>query len=330
MEKDLVSIIIPLFNSEGYLKRCIESAVNQTYSNTEIILIDDGSTDNSGSICKSFINKNNNIKYIYQDNSGVSAARNKGIEVSSGKYIMFLDADDYLCENSVEVLYSVLVNSNSDVVDGGIHKTVFNSNVHFIIPDNSINGFEACIVEMTKKYTLNQVCGKLLRSVIIKSNRICFDEYMASGEDLDFMCRYLLHCNVISLTSEIIYNYIIASHNSLSQRFKPNYFEQISKSFQSLEKLYKSKDMIDKYGDVIYSINAQNIWAGFFSINAKNCTLSLNEKISFVKSGLNSDCYFKYKKNIINSFSKVKKTIMNIKSPFLLTVVIIIMGKIRK
>ncbi|HAS37211.1 MAG TPA: glycosyltransferase family 2 protein, partial [Ruminococcaceae bacterium] len=92
----LVSIIIPVYNLEKYIKHCLESVVNQTYKELEIICIDDGSTDGSAEIIKSMAENDPRIKYIYQENAGVSAARNKGLDTATGEYVMFVDGDDYI------------------------------------------------------------------------------------------------------------------------------------------------------------------------------------------------------------------------------------------
>lgn len=105
MEEDLISIIIPIYKVEEYLKRCVDSVINQTYKNLEIILIDDGSPDSCGKICDEYAKINNKIYVIHQQNQGVSAARNAGIDKAKGKYICFIDSDDYVDANYIEVLH---------------------------------------------------------------------------------------------------------------------------------------------------------------------------------------------------------------------------------
>lgn len=112
---ELISVIIPVYNVEKYLPRCIDSIIGQSYQNLEIILVDDGSPDNCGRICDEYALKDNRIKVIHNKNGGVSSARNAGIDVSTGCFITFVDSDDYISENYIDILYSNLIESNSDI-----------------------------------------------------------------------------------------------------------------------------------------------------------------------------------------------------------------------
>lgn len=112
----LVSVIIPVYNVEEYLCECVDSVINQTYKNLEIILVDDGSTDSSGKICDDYAEKDERISAIHQTNGGLSAARNAGLSKAIGDYIYFLDSDDYIAENTLEILLSISENDKSDIV----------------------------------------------------------------------------------------------------------------------------------------------------------------------------------------------------------------------
>lgn len=120
MEKELVTIIVPIYNVEKYLKECIESIINQTYKNLEIILVNDGSTDDSLKICMNYKKKDNRIVIINKTNGGLSDARNKGIDAANGKYICFVDSDDYISSAYVELLYNEARKNNTDIVLCGI------------------------------------------------------------------------------------------------------------------------------------------------------------------------------------------------------------------
>lgn len=111
-----VSVIVPIYNVEKYLTKCIETIMNQTYKNIEIILVDDGSPDSSGNICDEYAKKDNRIKVIHKDNEGVSAARNSGIDIATGDYVCFVDGDDYVMDDYVEYLLKLSRTGNSDVV----------------------------------------------------------------------------------------------------------------------------------------------------------------------------------------------------------------------
>lgn len=138
-----ISVIVPIYKVERYLNRCIKSIVNQTYSNLEIILVDDGSPDRCGFICDKWMATDKRIKVIHKKNGGLSSARNKGIELSTGKYIMFIDSDDYIKNNMVEVLYNNLIETDADIsicdfIRCRKNKRHYNNytNKRFVIDDN--------------------------------------------------------------------------------------------------------------------------------------------------------------------------------------------------
>lgn len=122
MNKELISIVVPIYNVEKYLVKCIESLLKQTYTNLEIILVNDGSTDNSLSLCEEYRKKDNRIKIINKKNGGLSDARNKGIDVATGKYIAFVDSDDYIECDMIEVLYRDLKENNANISMCGFDK----------------------------------------------------------------------------------------------------------------------------------------------------------------------------------------------------------------
>ena len=114
-EHDLISIIVPIYNVEQYLEKCINSILNQTYTNLEIILVDDGSPDNSGKICDEYAKKDNRIKVIHKENGGISSARNTGLKVARGAYVGFIDSDDYIEKDMYEILYKNVKKENADI-----------------------------------------------------------------------------------------------------------------------------------------------------------------------------------------------------------------------
>lgn len=142
MEKALISVIIPVYNVENYLRECVESVLNQTYTNYEIILVDDGSTDSSGKICDEY-SPDKKITVIHQENAGLSAARNAGFDASNGEYIYFLDSDDYILPQTLATLYEEAITNNSDFV---FFDAVSFADGDFKINQNYIrkNSYEKC------------------------------------------------------------------------------------------------------------------------------------------------------------------------------------------
>ena len=113
--EELISIIVPVYNVEKYLEKCVDSIINQTYKNIEIILVDDGSKDNSGKICDIIKEKDERIKVIHKQNGGLSDARNAGLKIAKGTYIGFVDSDDYIAEDMYQTLYSLSKEKNADI-----------------------------------------------------------------------------------------------------------------------------------------------------------------------------------------------------------------------
>lgn len=116
--EDLISVIVPIYNVEKYLEECVQSIINQSYKNIEIILVDDGSPDNCPKICDNFASKDNRIKVIHKKNEGLSAARNDGTKEAKGKYICFIDSDDYIAEDYLEYLYKNIIENDADISEG--------------------------------------------------------------------------------------------------------------------------------------------------------------------------------------------------------------------
>ena len=112
---ELISVVVPIYNVEKYLTRCLEALLKQTYTNLEIILVDDGSPDESGKICDSYAKKDSRIKVIHKKNGGLSDCRNKGISVATGEWITFVDGDDYVDLNMIDILYKNIGNTTPDV-----------------------------------------------------------------------------------------------------------------------------------------------------------------------------------------------------------------------
>lgn len=135
-EKPLISVIIPVYNVEKYLVRCVESVVNQTYKNLEIILVDDGSPDNCGQICDQLAKDECRIVVIHQKNMGLSSARNSGIKIAKGEYFTFVDSDDWILSSMVEDLYRIITESSSDMAICGLIKTSIGSMDDLKLPKN--------------------------------------------------------------------------------------------------------------------------------------------------------------------------------------------------
>lgn len=228
----LVSIIIPVYNKEKYLNKCIQSVVEQKYNNLEIIIINDGSNDNSGRIIDYWAKKDPRIRHVSQNNKGVAYSRNKGISIAKGDYIFFLDADDYLDKNAMTKLLKYTKKFDSDIVIGNyfedkngelIKKPNFENKVFKGTELNSIENLFEMFIEKDKRY-MAMAGNKLYKLEFIKENGILFREKVIAEDRLFNLICYVNN-PTIQLANEYTYYYSILQ-NSRSRAFNPNYFEE--------------------------------------------------------------------------------------------------------
>ena len=210
---ELVTIIVPVYNTGAYLSPCLESLIAQTHRDLEIILVDDGSTDGSGAICDDFARRDERIKVIHQKNSGVSSARNAGLENASGTYLTFVDADDALLPYAVETALQYLRETDADVVTYGWQRQ-FDDEGHI----------EECCAEFTCESDLPAVIREILMHYNAygggypwnklwrtDSEISCFDTELHYFEDLEWVIRMLLRVRKIAVCPECLYRYRVHS-----------------------------------------------------------------------------------------------------------------------
>ena len=217
LEENLISVIIPIYNVEKYISRCLDSVINQTYKKIEIICVDDGSPDNSIKILKEYEKKDSRIKIIRQENGGLSSARNIGIKDSRGEYIFFLDSDDWLPLNSLELLYEDILLNKSDISVGNLIKVYPKKNKEIGLKnlkkiDYSLKNYLEYSINK-KNFTAN-VVNKLYKTKIIGENKILFKEKILY-EDFLFTVQYFIYCKKISVIKEAVYYYFLEREDSI-------------------------------------------------------------------------------------------------------------------
>ncbi len=237
------SVIIPVYNSEKTIKRCINSIASQERTDVEIIVINDGSTDMTESICNKMQNKYNNIVYIYKENGGVSSARNLGLSVAKGKYVMFIDGDDYVDGKCFEIFDSY-TKSDADYYQF-VYSTEANGTVKKVTswPERCVNTEsekEAFIVESVVTRSINSCWAKLYRREIIERKGLRFYEELSMGEDLTFVFTFLLFADNFERVGSKIYFADVSNKESLSRRYREKLPEQkilvYEKMLNALEK----------------------------------------------------------------------------------------------
>lgn len=324
--KPNISVIVPIYNNERHLKQCIESLTNQTLENIEIILVNDGSSDGSQMICESYEKMDSRIKLINQKNSGVSAARNRGMKIARGRYIAFSDSDDYYELDALKKLYCAAELNKADWVIGATAKDVF-GRLEVVSIDERVavskEERQRIIVNTTQNYMINQLWGKLYRLSIIKENNVYMRSEMSCGEDVEWICRFVSLTKVIASIAAITYHYVVRNAESLSQRFNPDYFANIEKQYSSIKRLYISEDMWETHGNVVMSQQAHNIVSGYAKISKADCSFSFKEKIKFVYVGINLESAQECRKCKGVLDSKKKQIVLHMKNA---TLIVLLMG----
>lgn len=214
-----VSVIIPVYKAEKYIHECIESVLNQSFSDIELVLVDDGSPDNSGAICDEYALKNNRIKVYHQKNGGVCAARNKGLDMATGDYILFLDSDDYMPTDAVETLYNDAVQNNAGIAIGRMF-----CNTESTETDNSFEvwkGMEALTKGAEDHPALYGCCTKLFKRELVRDVR--FVEGRKVHEDGYFLFLAMIKLPNITVRNKCTYIYRnnpgSASHEAFSEKY---------------------------------------------------------------------------------------------------------------
>lgn len=235
--KDMVSIIVPIYNAESTIQRCIRALLNQDYSNIEIILVDDGSSDMSFEVCKEYSRKNAIVYSYHIDNAGVSNARNYGIEKANGKWLVFVDVDDELEKNAISVAIGYQQRYNCDTIcwnskyieqTGTRLMTSFNPKLHIISAEGLSCLLDALYIEPVGEKHFGDYFraswGKMYLAEIIKKNRLKFPINVKIGEDAIFLIDYFAHCRNVILVNEYLYKYYI-TETSVTGKYKQNFFE---------------------------------------------------------------------------------------------------------
>ena len=235
MSGTLLTVIIPVYNTDVYLSRCIESIINQTERNLEIIIINDGSTDSSEKIITKYITNQPNINYIkLEKNIGVGNARNIGIENAKTKYITFLDSDDWVDTTFYEKMLQTIEHDNTDICISGIKTEVddvYNWKYRYKYPSNLIVDNNFCMHSLTKQYntdiTISPIVNnKIYNRSMILNNEIFFDK-SRRAQDLFFSFMIFIYANKISICQDVFYHYyqrsFSATHN-FTKQYVDDYF----------------------------------------------------------------------------------------------------------
>lgn len=258
----MVSIIVPVYNVESYLDECIQSIITQTYKDWECILINDGSIDKSGDICDQWTKKDYRIKVIHQSNQGVSAARNRGLKHAHGEFITFIDSDDWIENNYLNVIVKHLYHNPSELYVSGIIQNFNDGTKHTYIPTNQVSFRLKSenihhFVDLNRSYLLYGPTANLYQGKIIREHNIRFRTNISYGEDLLFNYDYLEHVKTITCIDKAYYHYRIIGNNTLSSKFRQDQFETDYAQWQVVLSFYQRKNLWNKEAkELLY----QRLW----------------------------------------------------------------------
>lgn len=282
---DKISVIVPVFNNEKYIERCLKSICENSYENLEIIVVDDGSSDQSGNICDEYAKKDVRIKVVHQKNQGVSKSRNVGIDLSVGKYISFVDSDDVISKDFYMLMKTGLESDYFDLCMCSVfhitkeNQRAFECNSFDIYLNEESLAQREWWYKLNKTYLLYGPCNKLYKADLIKKNSVSFPIDTSYGEDLLFNFEYLNYCSNIRYLKEPQYFYYKDNENSLSYKYQENRFlngvrlNKCIKEF-SLSHQLGSDKLLMYIARRIYD-DAYNNLFDFFN---EKCQLNLKEK----------------------------------------------------
>lgn len=283
----MVSIIVPVYNSEEYLHKCVNSILKQTYINIQVILVDDGSTDKSPEICDYFTKIDNRVEVIHKKNEGVSVARNQGIKAAMGECILFVDSDDYIDAKMVSSLLLVYENEDSDLIlcENYYFDDIDEQYIPFrnspVKRNVDSEKFMEIVPSLHNTMHFQVLWNKLFKTNIIKKHDICFNKNISLGEDILFIVDYISFCKSFYLLAEPLY-YYRNNPNSITKKYYENYYEL-------------QKYLYDKIS--FYLSNANSITQNRFN------TMKIDMVITSLIYVLNNSP----KKNLKNELSKIVK-----------------------
>lgn len=257
---DLVSVIVPVYNVEKHLSECIKSIQEQSYKNLEILLVNDGSSDSSGEICNNFEKTDSRISVFHIKNTGVANARNFGVANATGKYITFIDSDDIITKDLIEVMVNKIIHDNSDYVNGAFARYVngeITSSLDYFSDKGDVIDIEGYLTRMSEYQAgafWGGVCTKLHKKEIIDKYNLHYESNVLFAEDFRFNIEYLKHVNIVSLVHEPMYLYRIDTLSSLSKRRRDSYkfWDEYYEIYKRFVELYELKNVYKENSKKLY------------------------------------------------------------------------------
>lgn len=241
-----VSVIVPIYNVEEYINKCVDSILNQTFKEFELILVDDGSTDNSGNICDTYKSIDDRVHVIHKNNGGLSDARNFGIEAATGEFLYFIDGDDFIHEDTLESMYNSIMKTNSDIAICNMVRYYGETDTEkFYNPVEKMKVLD----DNYRFETLKQpsVCNKMFKAILFKNIKFPLKKYY---EDTFIYHELLFNARRVVLTGKDSYYYRSRRGSIISGGYNKKYFDFIEAVY--LRALFLDKNNIHSYADEAY------------------------------------------------------------------------------
>lgn len=285
-----VSVIVPVYNCKMFLERAVDSVINQKdFNENELILIDDGSTDGSSQICDKYADLHNNIKVIHQENSGVSAARNNGINAAEGEWIFFLDSDDYLLEDAFDKMFSqgdadiICARHNSNSPERSDFIGVFKPGKY------EITDIKNDLIQLLSSEQFFFTCwAKLFKRSLIDKNNVSFPVGRIYAEDMVFVYTYLRYCNSVSFIQDMVYYYFVNENNATS--VVPKSFDVHNFIFNWQSEFFKEFDC--DYNRIYDKLISVFLFDSFFSIKTAATHMNFLDSVKYLNKILNNEQFF--------------------------------------
>lgn len=258
-KEPLISVIVPVYNTKQYLPRCLDSILSQSFTNFEILLVDDGSTDGSGAICDKYAAKDNRVRVFHKENGGVSSARNLGLDESKGEWIYFVDSDDEVLPEGLQILADGISNE-VDIVMGGCEEVGEHDEASLTVPKHEsfrLNKRQSVITQYAG-YGLygrywGYICLRLLRRVIVNRYHIRFDTSIAIKEDTLFIMQYVCRSNGITqVTTNPVYRYWIRSDSAMGGIRKKFDYRFVSSFYACVGMKHEVENVFPRFSEPVF------------------------------------------------------------------------------
>ena len=293
-----ISILMPVYNSQEYLKNTVQGVINQSYKEWELILVDDGSKDNSKNICIELQKFDNRIRFINKENTGVSDTRNIALDNAKGKYIAFIDSDDSVHKDYLKILLSSIEKSNGQLAVCGFKERKISTNgqieelsrVFYPKEVIAIEDMKDLIMDFGNSGLLNPLWNKLYSRKIIEENNIRFKEEVETGEDFIFNLQYFRKINNICFSKGELYYYIRRNNNSITYQYIDNMYEKGLEIHNLLEDFLKDMNFYNsKNKYILYGNHLMGVFSAFLNLFHKDCKLTLKQKKHYIKAIVNRE-----------------------------------------